>query len=89
MPRKPSQTINDLWRKAIVTDDEIAEAVEAYFAEPSPKAFRFASGYIIDLVAAVDAHGPAKAAVAKKNTLDAFRRTMVRTALMAAVPVEK
>lgn len=89
MAKEPSQTIGDMRRKAIITDDEIEEAVEAYFATPSMQAFRFASGHVLDLGAAVEAHGPAKSAVAKKNTLDAFRRAMVRTALILAAPGAK
>ena len=73
-------------RKAIVTDAEIAAAVETYLADPKAGPFEFASGHALDVGAAVDEHRPAKAALAGKGTSETFRRTMVRTAVILATP---
>lgn len=89
MANEPLQTIGELRRKATITDEEISEAVEAYLEDSKLQAFRFASGHVLDVAAAVDAHGPAKAALAKKNTIEAYRRTMVRTAVILATPIAK
>ena len=89
MAKEPPQTIGDMRRKAIVTDKEIAAAIEAYLADPKAKPFQFASGHTLDVGAAVDGHPPAKAALAGKGTSDTFRRTMVRTAVILATPSTK
>ena len=86
MAAEPGQTVGDLRREAIVTDDEITAATEAYLANPKSQAFAFASGHVLDVSAAVDAHSPTKAALAGQITSDAFRRSMVRTAVIMAVP---
>ncbi len=86
MAADPSQTVGDLRRKAIVMDDEIAAATDAYLAEPSGGPFRSGSGHKLDLAAAVEAHRPAKATVAEKTMKEAYRRTMIRTAVILAVP---
>lgn len=86
MAAEPSQTIADLRRKAIITDDEISAATAAYLADPGGDPCRFGSGHKLDLAAAVEAHRPAKAAVAEKTMKEAYRRTMIRTAIILAVP---
>lgn len=87
-PIATNTTIGDLRRKAIVTDAEIASAIESYLADPTGKPFQFGSGHVLDVAAAVEAHRPAKAAVAEKGMREAFRRTMIRTAIILAVPAE-
>lgn len=89
MAKEPPQTIGDMRRKAIVTDSEIAEAVEAYLANPKAATFQFASGHVLDVTAAVNDHRQAKAILADKGANDAFRRTMVRTAVILATPEVK
>jgi len=89
MAKEPPQTVCDMRRKAIVTDAEISAAVEAYLADPKARPFAFKSGHVLDVGAAVDEHRPAKAALADKGTSDTFRRTMVRTAVILAIPVAK
>jgi hypothetical protein len=49
-------------------------------------AFQFTSGYVLDVAAAIDAHRPAKAALGEKGKNDAYRRTMIRTAVVLAIP---
>lgn len=86
MAAEPNQTVGDLRRKAIIKDAEISAAVDAYLAEPKGVAFSFTSGHKLDLAAAVEAHRPAKAAVAEKTMKEAYRRTMIRTAIILAAP---
>lgn len=86
MAKEPPQTIGDMRRKAIVTDDEIAAATDAFLKDPKAKPFEFASGHVLDVAAAVEAHRPAKAIMAEKGVKEAYRRTMVRTAVILATP---
>jgi hypothetical protein len=81
-----ASTIGELRRKAIVTDEEITAAVDAYLDDPKVKAFQFTSGYVLDVAAAIEAHRPAKAALGEKGKNDAYRRTLIRTAVILAIP---
>ena len=82
MAADQSQTVGDLRRKAIVRDDEITAATDAYFADPNGGPFRVGSGHKLDLAAPVEAHRPAKAAVSEKGMKEAYRWTMIRTAII-------
>ena len=82
-------TFGNMRRKAIGTDKEIAAAVEAFLADPKAKPFEFASGHALDVAATVEAHRPAKAIMAEKGAMGAYRRTMVRTAVILATPSVK
>lgn len=64
----------------------IEAPTHAYLTDPKGGPSRFGSGRKLDLAAAVDAHRPAKAAVAEKGMKEAYRRTMIRTAIILAVP---
>ena len=86
MAKEPPQTIGDMRRKAIVTDAEITAATDAYLGNPAVKSFEFASGHKLDVAAAVEAHRPAKAIMEEKGAKEAYRRTMVRTAVILATP---
>jgi hypothetical protein len=86
MAEEQPQTVGDLRRKAIITDDEITAATDAHLADPNGGPFRFGSGHKPDIAAAVEAHRPAKAAVAEKTMKEAYRRTMIRTAIILVVP---
>ena len=89
MADEPPQTIGDMRRKAIVSDDEITEAVEAYLANPKRTIFQFASGHILDVSAAVEGDRPANEAHARKETADAYWRTMLRAAVLRSKPSAK
>lgn len=82
---KEPLSVSDLRRNAIITDDEITAATEAYLANPALRAFQFASGHILNVTAAVKAHRPARAALAGQITSDAYRRSAVRDALIRAM----
>jgi hypothetical protein len=55
MATKTIPTVGELRKAAEVTDQEIDAAVDAYLANPKAEPFRFASGYEIDVAAAVSA----------------------------------
>ena len=84
---KEISSVGDLRRKSEVTDAEIDAAVDAYMANRQAEPFRFASGYEIDVAAAVYAHQPSKAAVHDKDRAAKFKWAMVRTAVLLAHPV--
>lgn len=65
-------------------DAEIAEAVEAYLANPKTGTFEFASGHVVDVTAAVNEHRQAMAIMADGRAGDAFRRTTIRVAVILA-----
>jgi hypothetical protein len=86
MAKEPPQTVGDLRRKAVITDKEISAATDAFLLDRKATPYQFASGHVLDVAAAVEAHRPAKAALVEKTIPDALRRTMVRTAVILATP---
>ena len=82
-------TVSDLWKASEVTDPEIDAAIDAYLADRKAGLFQFASGYEIDVAAAVHAHPPSKAAIADPDRTAKFKRIMVRTAILLAHPVKQ
>ncbi|MHB2204900.1 hypothetical protein [Methylobacterium sp. CM6257] len=88
MATNPTRTVGDLRRAAEITDQEIDAAVDAYLADPKAEPFRSASGYEIDVAAAVQAYQPAKAAAGDPDRSAKFKWTMVRTAVLLAQPVK-
>ncbi|MCJ2039864.1 hypothetical protein MKK55_13085 [Methylobacterium sp. J-059] len=55
--------------------------------DPTVSLFRFASGHTIDPAAAVKEREPSRKAVAEPGASEAFRRGMVRTAILLARPL--
>ncbi len=88
MAKDPPQTVGDLRHRSIVTDDEIAAAVDTFLTDPKLNAFQFASGHFLDVAAAVAGHATASTVLADPNAELPFRRTMIRTAVIVAVPVK-
>lgn len=89
MAKGPIQTTGDLRQKAIIADDQITMAVKAYLANSKDVSFKFASGHTLDLGAPVRNYPPAKSALAGHIISNTYRRTMVRTAVILAVPTSK
>jgi hypothetical protein len=81
-------TVAELRKCAEITDQEIDAAVDGYLAGPRAEPFRFASGYVIDVAAAIERHMPAKIALADADRTPKFKRNMVRTAILLAHPVK-
>ncbi len=63
MAKEPPQTFGDMRRKAIVTDAEIAAAVEAFLLNPGAAKFEFANGHVLDVGQTAKDHRPAKTAL--------------------------
>jgi hypothetical protein len=81
-------TIGELFKQVLVLDADVGSAVDAYMTDAETGVFPVGEGYGLDLAAAVDAHGPAKRALADPSASDAFKRMMVRSALLLARPVK-
>ena len=79
-------TIGELFKQALVLDADVRAAVNAYMADAETGVFPVGEGYGLDLAAAVDAHGPAKRALADLSASDTYKRTMIRMALILARP---
>jgi hypothetical protein len=56
MSTKTTPTVGDLRRAAEITDQEIDAAVDAYIADQGTEPVQFASGYEIDVAAAMNVH---------------------------------
>jgi hypothetical protein len=82
-------TIGDLFKQTFVLDADVRAAVDAYMADAETGVFPIGEGYGLDLGAAVAAYKPSRAALADPNTSDAFKRTMVRAAIMMAQPMKR
>jgi hypothetical protein len=81
-------TIGELFKQSLVLDADVRAAVDAYMDDVETGVFPVGEGYGLDLGAAVDAHGPARKAVADPNAWDTFKRTLVRTAVLLARPTK-
>ena len=87
---KGPQIVRQLHRAGWCWDADIDVAVEAYLAGPAMVAFALgASGYRLDVSAAVASHPPSKSAIASPDRTKKFKRTMVRTAILLARTVEE
>jgi len=69
-----------------VTDDEITAAVDAVLADLATEAYPLAKGWTLDLVAAIAAHQASQDALLTDR--DAYKRNMVRTAILLSHPVK-
>ena len=78
---------SDLLKAKIVSDGEVAAAVDVFMCDPTVSLFRFAGGHTLDPAAAAKAHEPARAAVADPDRTEKFRRGMARTAILLGCTV--
>lgn len=70
-------------RKAIeISGDEIDAAVIALPAKPGTGSYPIGGGDLLDLAVAVEAHEPARTALASGEATCGFRRAMARTAIL-------
>lgn len=79
-------TVSDLRKVSEVTDDEITAAVDAVLVDLTSEAYPLAKGWTLDLVAAVASHKASQDALLTDR--DAYKRNMVRTAILLAHPVK-
>ncbi|MGU3337128.1 hypothetical protein ACLBXJ_03870 [Methylobacterium mesophilicum] len=80
-------TVSDLRKVSEVTDDEITAAVDAVLADLASEAYPLAKGWILDLVAAIASHKASQDAPLTDR--DAYKRNMVRTAILLSHPVRR
>jgi hypothetical protein len=79
-------TVSELRKTSDVTDDEITAAVDAVLADLATEAYPLAKGWTLDLVAAVASHKASQDALLTDR--EAYKRNMVRTAVLLAHPVK-
>jgi hypothetical protein len=79
-------TVSDLRKVSEVTDDEITAAVDAVLADLASEAYPLAKGWTLDLVAAIASHKASQDALLTDS--EAYKRNMVRTAILLAHPVK-
>ena len=77
------RTIGGLYKAKEVSDDDLDAVATGWLEDriegPSP-----IGQHAVDVAAAVEAHKPAKDALADEKATEAFQRTMVRTAIVLA-----
>jgi hypothetical protein len=79
-------TVSELRKTSDVTDDEITPAVDAVLADLASEAYPLAKGWTLDLVAAVANHKASQDALLTDR--EAYKRNMIRTAILLAHPVK-
>jgi hypothetical protein len=79
-------TISSLLARGLISNDDVAAAVDAYLSDPETTAYPLGDQFALDLSAAVAAH-PFTAKTLKHGKAGvSARRAAVRTALMLARP---
>ncbi|SFL82069.1 hypothetical protein [Methylobacterium pseudosasicola] len=79
-------TVADPFKSKSVTDEEVDAAVDAVLADLATESFPLAKGWTIDLVETIRTN--TTAAEALKTDKPAWKRNMVRTAILLAHPVK-
>jgi hypothetical protein len=79
-------TVSELRKTAEISDDEINAATDAVLADLATEAYPLAKGWTLDLVEMLRTN--AAAAEALKTDKAAWKRNMVRTAILLAHPVK-
>ena len=77
-------TTSDLFKAKTITDTEVNAAVEVVMAGRTTRMFRFASGHVLNLPAAVEANRHAVAMMSEPTATDRGKRLAVRTAILLA-----
>jgi hypothetical protein len=84
MPTNP--TVSELRKAAEISDQEIDAAVDAVLADLATEAYPPAKGWTLDLVETLRTNE--RAAEALKTDKAAWKRNMVRTAILLAHPAK-
>jgi hypothetical protein len=85
MAKEPA-TVSELRKGAEISDDEINAAVDAVLADLATDAYPLAKGWTLDLVETLRTN--TRAAEALTTDKPAWKRNMVRTAILLAHPVK-
>lgn len=83
---KEPPTVSELRKAAEVTDREIDAAVDAVLADLATEAYPLAKGWTLDLVETLRAN--TRAAEALTTDKPAWKRNIVRTAILLANPIK-
>ncbi|MGN8095996.1 hypothetical protein [Methylobacterium sp. 22177] len=83
---KEPPTVSELRKAAEVTDQEVAAAVDAVLADLATDAYSLAKGWTLDLVETLRTN--TRAAEALTTDKPAWKRNIVRTAILLAHPVK-
>ena len=81
-------SVGDLLQAKVITRADLDAAVDAFLANPKIGSFELASGYTVDITAAVKADRYATAILNEPTAKSGSRRTMVRSALLLAHPMK-
>lgn len=82
-----SARIGQMLEAKVITRAELDAAVEAFLTDPQVGAFEIASGYTVDLTAAVKADRHATATFKEPTAKIGSRRAAIRSALLLAKPM--
>ena len=77
-----------LMTQGIVSESEVAQAVDAYLLEPTTTLFVTFGGHRLNLAEAVEAHPFAQQAACAPWTSEKLKRQLVRMAILQARPVK-
>jgi hypothetical protein len=77
-------TLSELLACMAVTSEQVDAAITAYLTNPMAGPCEIMGGIIIDIAAAVEAHGWVKGIVEDEALSDTVRRMAVRTAILLA-----
>ena len=83
---KDPATVSELRKAGEVSDQEVDAAVDAVLADLATEAFPLAKGWTLDLVETLRTN--TRAAEALTTDKPAWKRNMVRTAILLAHPVK-
>ncbi|MHC2109003.1 hypothetical protein [Methylobacterium sp. CM6246] len=81
-------TVSDLIKSREVTNAQVNAALDAVFADPKIGTFELASGWVLDITAAVKADRHATATLKEPTARPSSRRAAVRSAILLAQPVK-
>ena len=82
-------TVSDLFKSREVTDAQVSAAVDAVLDDPKTGRFELASGWAVDLTAAVKADRHATATLKEPTARPSSKRTAVKSAILMAYPVKR
>ncbi|MDE4914520.1 hypothetical protein PQI07_28040 [Methylobacterium sp. 092160098-2] len=83
------QSVGELYKAKAIVDDDVANAVGAYMADPKTGLHPLGDAYQLDLAATVEGHPWAKAEVARADASENLKRHAVRTAILLAYPKKR
>ena len=82
-----ASNLTTLMTQGIISESEVAQAVDAYLSEPMTTLFVTYGGHQLNLAEAVGAHPFAQQAACAPWTSQKLKRQLVRTAILLARPV--